>query len=267
MLSFTTSLHSVEQQVFVAVTINQISQLKSIRSNLIMVNDLPWQIEIFRNGESRKSVKDGKDGETLGVSLYCLNCERWNWSCAATVAIQLHSLKPNQPPHKNVILPWVFSAEDNVSSNMAVIRWTDLFDADARHVFDDQIKMDFKIFARTVNAIEPQELRLNQLESTTQMILRINSIDKLSAVSTNFFTLGQLPWKIVVRKNQCTENESFLGLVLRCINRGSSNWTRNLATKFTVRGSQTNYSQSFKEVQTFNNHMTVSFDSCHGMIS
>lgn len=115
------------------LTIQKISELKSIRSNAVILQDLPWQIELYR----REAKFSANTIDTLSVYLHCLNSDKSKWFCAAMATIRLQSFKSARSSLINAIQPWVFCADEPVWTCKGFIRWTDLFDTDNGYVKND----------------------------------------------------------------------------------------------------------------------------------
>lgn len=248
MASLTTNVYEAN----VRLKIDKISQLKSARSSQIIVQGISWQIEVYKH-EAKRQNGDA----ALAMYLHCLNNDNTDWYCSATAILQLHSFKPNQPPLRDSIFPWVFSVHESVWCRKDFIRWIDLFDADAGYVKNDQIQIDVKICAQKLTSIEHIDLEIvKQSDPSIKLYLDVDGVQDLMAESSEEFSFGQLSWKIVVRKNEYqidNEIKSYLGVMLYCVTKNASKWQRNIFAKFTLKsnGNRADYAKSFKEMKKY----------------
>lgn len=190
-----------------SVTIEKISELVTLHTPSVTLQELPWKIIIF------KSLKENK----LGFRLICLGNDDTNWSCAATASLELRSFKPNYGPKKDTILPYVFGANE-ISTTRMLIKWNELIDQNAGYVQNDTIKIDVNILAKNLKLNNKTELRIAAENDKINAYLTIHEANNLIAVSSNEFSFCGFLWKIIVigagyRENEKTKFSSMLWCV------------------------------------------------------
>lgn len=221
-----TPSNGIEEKTIVFVA-NGISRLKSLSSRSVMVQNLPWSIEIKHRDHTGKMGGEN----TLAVYLHCL--EPGHFSCAATATIHLVSFNANQSQLTNVIGPWVFNNHERTWSRALFIRWTELFNRQAGYVKSDRIIMRVQIAAQKYNPPKA-ELMYQQIFNIFQIHFRIENIRDVMAANSNQFTFSGLTWKAVVRKKP-TNDGSHLGIMLYCIPSVEDSlyyWQRTISAEF-----------------------------------
>lgn len=156
------SFRSNEKSIIFVV--NNITRLKSLRSQPVIVDNLPWQIEIEHREHSGKIGGDN----ALAIRLHSLNVDHSNWSCAAMATIELKTFDANRQPLTNVIGPWVFNNRELSWSRNRFILWTDLFDGNAGYVRGGRIRLHITILA--------QKLPTTNYRAVYQHILNVHQI-------------------------------------------------------------------------------------------
>lgn len=236
------------------LTIQKIRKLTSICSNVVIVQDLPWKIEVYR-----REAKDNTNSiDTLSVYLHCLNSDKSKWFCAATATLHLQSFKSNRSSLINAIQPWVFCADEPVWSCKGFVRWTDLFDANNGYVQNDQIIIDVKISARKIQHSVDRSFRLNTITgNSAKLSFQITNVSDLMAATTSAFVFSGLQWKIVVRRKRYADganwSEWYLGIDLFCATNETSKWKRNIFAKCTLKSDRKAHTESFDEVKKYSN--------------
>lgn len=249
------SIQTGIRDVSFRLTIHKIRKLTSICLNIVIVQDLPWKIELYR----REAKDTANSSDTLSVYLHCLNSDKANWPCAAMATLRLQSFKSNRSPVINAIQPWVFCADESVWTCKGFIRWTDLFDARNGYVQNDQIIIDVKISARKIQHISDRSLRLNSITGNpVHLSFRITNVNDLMAAATSAFVFSGLQWKIVVRRKKYADggkwSEWYIGIDLFCAtNDAALKWKRNIFAKCTLKSSRNAHIESFDEVKKYSN--------------
>lgn len=243
---------SIEEVPF-RLTIKKIDELKSIRSSPVIVQDLPWQIELYR-----REAKDENSIDTLSIYLHCLSNNKLQWFCGAMATVRLQSFKNNRPSLLNAIQPWVFCADELVWSCKGFIRWADLFDANNGYVKNNQIVIDVKISARKFPHINDRSLQYStNARNSAKLSFQIAHVSDLMAAATSAFDFSGLQWKIVVRRKQFVDGDSwsqaYLSVDLYCATNQSSKWKRKIFTKFTLKSEHDAHVQSFDEAKKYGN--------------
>lgn len=172
------SLETAINETKFCLTINQISQLVTLRSQKLTLQNVSWQLMIF------KSQKEN----SLVLSLTCFGAsDIVNWSCAATASMELRSFSPNKEAKMETILPYVFHADANHTSR-TLIGWTELFNATSVYVQNDRIKIDVKIMAKDlINNNKTNSQVINRTHDSVKMHLTIHEASSLlAALSTPF---------------------------------------------------------------------------------
>lgn len=250
-----TILTSIDAASF-RLTINKISKLKSSRSNPVIVQDLPWQIELYRHFEG----KNENDFDTLSFYLHCTSPNKSKWFCAAKAIVRLQSFKTSRSPLVNTIKPWVFCADELVWSCKGFIRWTELFDANNGYVKNDQIVVDIKISARNSEHIIERSFNLSAItENSAILSFQIANVTDLMAAATCMFDFSGLQWKIVARRNHFGDGEirspdGYLGIMLYCATNKTLKWKRDIFAKFTLKSTcAAPHIGSFEEKKIYSN--------------
>lgn len=170
------------------LTIDKTSELITLHSDSVTLQDLQWQIMVF------KSLKENM----LGFRLICTGSDESDWSCAATTSLELQSSKPNQGPLKATILPYVFDTNGTKSNPIRVIKWNELIDKSAGYVKDGKMKIDVKIMVKNLKLNNKMKLQIVPENDTIKAYLTIHEASTLIAVSSNEFLMSGFYWKIIV---------------------------------------------------------------------
>lgn len=230
------------------LTIEKISELKTLHSSSVTLQSLPWKITVF------KSLKEN----TLVLRLVCMGSDEANWSCAATALLELKSFKPNYGSLKDTIPPYVFGANES-STPRSLIKWNELVDMNAGYVQSDTIKIDVKIMATNLKLNNKTELRIVPENDKIKAYLTIHEASTLIAASSDEFLLGGLSWRIIVigvgyRPIEKTKFSSMLW----CASKNTpSKWSREFLgnVSFLMENQQPN-SKGLKKLLKFNEQCT-----------
>lgn len=202
------------------LTIEKISELVTLYTPSVKLQELPWQIMVF------KSLKEN----TLNFRLICMGSDESHWSCAATASLELKSFKPNQGPLTDSILPYVFGPNES-STARVLIKWNELFDRNAGYVQNDTIKIEVKIMAKNLKLNNKTELRMVPEGDTIKAYLTIHEANSLLAVASNEFFLSGFLWKIIVigAGYRALEQTKFSSM-LWCVSKNTpSKWSRDIS--------------------------------------
>lgn len=203
------------------LTINKVSELKNLNSQIITLQNLPWQVMVFR------SVKEN----TLGIRLTCLNTDTSDWSCAASASFELRSFKSSKFTLKGTILPWIFCANEN-STSRTIIKWNDMLNNnDARYVQNDQINIDVKIIAKDLKQSNKTYLKtITNTNTAFKAYFFVHEANSLIAATSIEFSFCYLRWKIVVHGLGCRQTDGTkFGCMLWCVSKNAPlRWTRNI---------------------------------------
>lgn len=237
--------------------INNVSRLKSLRSQRIMVENVPWQIEISHRDHSARMGGDN----TLAIHLHSLNFDPGNhaWSYAAAATIELLTFNVHGMPLTEVIGPWIFNRFESSWSRNKFIRWTDLFDRRTGYVKQDQIRINIKV---SVQKLESPSFGIvyQQIFNVLQIHFRIENVRGLMAAASARFVFSEMSWKIIVRRNQCNnDGQSYLSVMLYCFpseNETIHHWVRTIFAEFRLESvrARTNHMQRFNEPKKFTNN-------------
>lgn len=225
MASVSTSINETS----ICFTIDRIRELVTLHSSSITIQNLPWQITIF------KSTKEN----TLGLRLTCLGLRGTeNWSCAATASIELRSFKSTQASLKSTILPYVFSPETN-STSCPPINWNTLMDTNLAYVHNDRVKIYAKIMAMDSTNNKTNLQVVNRTNTTIKVNLTIHEASSLLAVSSTTFDFGNSSWKLfVVGPGYRPAAKTKLSVMLWCMKGiSTSNWSRDILGNVSITSS------------------------------
>lgn len=210
------------------LSINKISELKNVNSSIITVQNLPWQLMVFR------SLKEN----TLGIRLSCLNAETSDWSCAASASFELRSHKSNKFALKDSILPWIFCANEK-STSRTIIKWNELINSDAGYVKNDLISIDVKIIAKDLKQSNKTFLKtITNTNAAFKAHLTVHEANSLIAASSIEFSFSYLRWKIVVHGLGCRPMDGTkFGCMLWCVSKNAPlKWTRQISATVSFLG-------------------------------
>lgn len=244
------------------IVIKNVSRLKTFCSDQVILQNIPWQIEVTRH---KAQLSDNTiPSDTLAIHLHASYPGiRQVWACAAMVNIELLRFD-GHAPLTNVIGPWVFGGHEMTWSRNKLLFWTDLFDRNAGYVINNQLRMHFKVSTKLLT--EPSiRLHYQEIFNVFQIYFPIENVHNLMATASDSFIFANLLWKIIVRKNQFNATaHGFLGVILYCepFEDDIFHWTRNISAEFCLHSNHTNdpYIRKFDGTKRFTQKAR-----CHGI--
>ncbi|XP_031628383.1 uncharacterized protein LOC116344114 [Contarinia nasturtii] len=171
--------------------IPNISQLNTIDSPSVVVQGVPWFVQVQKlNG-------------SLAIFLRCKGTGKsTNWSYVAQATFKLlpfnGKMKAIERDFANV-----FDYKKRGYGYQSMIKWNDLFDKGKFFVQDDAINLSIEIEAADANNINASKLIVDIDKSSDEGCtarLKIENIDKLIAVKSHDFQLNNMSWYLIVSK-------------------------------------------------------------------
>lgn len=185
----------------VRLSISKISDLSVVRSSELLVQNIPWKVEVCKEGIGEK--------KSLGIYLQCAKeTTADDWSHTAYFIIKLSSFNKNIEPIDYITSPRVFDNYDKSYGTNNLIQWDRLFDIENGFVKNNTINLDIKI--KVADSDDPNKSVLTSqiIESNaeeyhkTLFSFNITNIRKLEAVKTPIFNMQKSPWALQVYKNR-----------------------------------------------------------------
>lgn len=216
------------------LTIDKISELSTLNSRTVVLQDLPWQIMAFRSAKEN----------TFGLRLTCLGPvnSNSNWSCAATASFELLTITPNKRGLSGSILPYIFSADSNQTS-CTLIKWPELINRNASYVQHNTAKVKIRIMTRNLKLQNETNLQVvHRTVDTIKVRFTIHDASSLIAVSSTTFDFSNLSWKLVVSGAGYRPNDRVkFGSMLWCVSKNTTaKWSRDIqgSTSFLTENNQ-----------------------------
>lgn len=179
-----------------------ISNLESVWSREVPVQDIPWKVKVT------KKTEDGK--KSLGI--YLLSAKKdmpSNWSHAASATFKLLSFDSTVNALTKDVEPYVFT-NNGYGIGDTIISWAELFDEKKHYVEDDAIDLEIKIQAEEPSVNNRSKLIIMNIDkfcecsSAATLRLKITNIKNLMAVQSSELMLRKLPWNLQVFKHSST---------------------------------------------------------------
>lgn len=177
--------------------IPHISQLKSFWTQVFIVDDIPWKVNI------KKELDQGKS--YLAAYLDCRKESKTsNWSQPARFTIKILSVKDTLISE---VYPFIYDRTKYNFGDNAIISWDDLFDASKGYVENDTIKLEFLVEVADQNPNTKSNLILTRTDNCrdgdwSKYHLTVTNIENLMAVQLPKIVLRNIPWNLVVFKDQ-----------------------------------------------------------------
>lgn len=217
----------------VGFTIPHISKLKGFWTQEFIVDDIPWYVNV------KKELDQGKS--YLGAHLDCSKKSKTpNWSQPARFTIKILSVKDDVATLVHHIHPFIYDHTKKKFGDDAIISWDDLFDASKGYVKNDTIKMEFLVEVADQNPNTKSNLILIRTDTCregdwSKYHLTVTNIENLMAVQLAKIVLRNIPWNLVVFKDQ----KGHLGIYNDChIPKHKGTFKRSMSCKILSRFGQ-----------------------------
>lgn len=180
--------------------IPHISKLKGFWTQEFMVDEIPWKVNV------KKELDHGKS--YLGAYLDCGKGSKTpNWSQPARFTIKILSFKDDVAPLISEVDPFIYDHTKNIFGDNAIISWDDLFDASKGYVKNDTIKMEFLVEVADQSPNTKSNLILTRTDNCregnwSKYHLTVTNIENLMAVQLPKIVLRNIPWNLIVFKDQ-----------------------------------------------------------------
>lgn len=183
------------------LTVTNISKLEKVSSPIHVIQDIPWQINVF--AQNRKP----NNNKTLGIALVCATSDSQQaWSQTASCSFQLVPFEGAASVRKHTSEPQVFNRSLK-EIRFSVLDWHELTKVENHFVKDDTIQLDINI-----NAVDPNDINQSMLifENTSKCCendclaeykLTVVNIRNLLAVRSTQFLLRGLLYDFIVYKD------------------------------------------------------------------
>lgn len=171
-----------------------ISKLKEALSSEVMVNDIPWKIEVK------------KSKLWLSVYLHCAKENSTNWSHLASATFKLVPLSGNKGGIEHNTNPYVFDDRDDGFGVSTFITWDQLLKPANHYVKDDILTLDITIVVVDPNYKNPSKVILETIEEScvescfSKYKMTVDNISKLMAAESPKFRVRSSSWRFVVSK-------------------------------------------------------------------
>lgn len=197
------SITSLSQSNF-RLTVTNIGELTRAISPIHVVQDIPWQINVFADNQKPNNNK------ALGISLVCATSDTTqSWTQTASFSCQLIPFDgiATSAGAKHVSEPQVFNCSMKSISLPSIVDWSDLLNMEKHLVKDDAIQLDINIDAVDPNDISQSMLLLENIskccenDCLAEYQLTVVNIENLMAVRTPQFLLRGLLWDFSIYKD------------------------------------------------------------------
>lgn len=198
---------SIVSQVNFRLKVQNISQLKEVRSPKFIIQGIAWRMRAIKTIEGSEQL--------LAIYLHCESKDKSpEWTQPAAASFKLLPFNGNSSAKEYHLEPHIFDRIEN-ASGCSSIRWADLFDESIHLVKNDAINLEVKIDVADLDDENKSQLIFNGIDNCCDngrvgtFRLIVNNIENLMAIRSTQFMLRSMPWFVTIFKHS-----SHLGLRL-----------------------------------------------------